>query len=140
MYIRYQSLAGNFSRFRFLFDFGRQLYYVGGSWFLDHQQGANHAMSYNTEDTLKQLWCPFAGQHCRGSECAVFRWRPFSTADPGYVNAIRSCIKDRKMKYSQAPKYVNAHREEFGLPTHPVYCYCGLGGEKGIAGNEKRGE
>ena len=86
-----------------------------------------------TEEEAKTKWCPRAhqGEHqpCIASDCMAWRWEPLSTKEPGYIEAIKDCEKNRGMTAAKASAYVAANLTEFHLPTEPYSGYCGLAGD-----------
>ena len=85
----------------------------------------------------KRTWCPYQCDEigCVGSECAMWRWLPLTTDEPGYVAAVKSAIgtkpegHEKPLTVNTAPKWVNENRAELGLRTVPYLGYCGLAGK-----------
>lgn len=86
---------------------------------------------------LNETLCPFARTfaatpahiHCRGPECALWRWEDITTAHPKWKAAVLAKAEEigDKVPYAKAAKWVADNRAEIGLV--PTQGYCGGGGK-----------
>jgi len=70
---------------------------------------------------------------CQGSQCPIWRWKPFLASDPAFQAAVRKAatgeFSGKPNSHSRAASDVVANRAKYDLPVEPVEGFCGLGGE-----------
>jgi len=91
-----------------------------------------------TPEQARAAWlCPLARvfadltSHCRGDECPLWRWKPITTSDPRWLDAMKLAMAETGDRGAgkKAAKMVLEDPERFGLPAHPDTGWCGLGGK-----------
>jgi len=90
-----------------------------------------------TPEDAKGLLCPFsrtfgmkeAVPHCRGPECALWRYEQITTAHPLWKAAViaKAAESDEKPPFRYAAAWVAENKEAVGLV--PTRGFCGAGGQ-----------